>query len=203
MFDAVNAIEGGYDAYRSGLADPQGASPEAATAAAAHHVASQLYPEADELEHWNASLAESLASISDGDAKELGIAFGNSVGEAMLAARAGDGSLAVVEYTPGSQPGDSLLGLAFLVFSMLTVAREGLLQFWSNHTVNMAGNQVWFDLVIAVTLCFYLIVPRARAVQMSVIPWAIAVILTASIALLPMLARLIWLEQKTSNGDLS
>lgn len=106
MFDAVNAIEGGYQPYLGGLAAQPGASPKAAAASAAHAVASQLYPEADEMAHWNASLAESLASVPDGDAKDQGIVFGTSVGEAMLAARADDGSAAVVEYTPGSEPGD-------------------------------------------------------------------------------------------------
>lgn len=88
------------------------------------------------------------------------------------------------------------LGALFLVFSVVTVAREGLLLFWVNHTTNFTGNQVWFDLIFAVTIGFYLIAPRARAVGMPLMPWAIAVILTACIALLPMLARLVWLEEK-------
>lgn len=88
------------------------------------------------------------------------------------------------------------LGLAFLGFSLVTVAREGLYQFWVNHTSNFTGNQVWFDLLFAVTIAFYLIAPRARAVGMPLLPWAIAVLLTACIALLPMLARLLWLESR-------
>ncbi len=91
------------------------------------------------------------------------------------------------------------LGALFLVFSLFTVAQDGLLPFWTNHTTNLAGNQVWFDLVFAVTVSFYLIAPRARAVGMPLVPWGIAVIATACIALLPMLARLIWLEQKAQH----
>ncbi|KAA5543071.1 vanadium-dependent haloperoxidase [Roseiconus nitratireducens] len=106
MFDALNAIEGGYHPYLKGLSAEPGASPEAAAAAAAHRVASRLYPEADEMAHWDASLAESLASIPDGAAKDLGIVFGNDVGDAMLAARADDGSAAEIDYTPGADPGD-------------------------------------------------------------------------------------------------
>ena len=90
------------------------------------------------------------------------------------------------------------LGALFFAFSLVTVTREGLLQFWVNHTTDMTGNQVWFDLLIAVTLSFYLLAPRARAVGMKLMPWAIAVILTACIALLPMLARVIWLEQRAA-----
>lgn len=87
------------------------------------------------------------------------------------------------------------LAILFAAFSTVTVLREGLVGFWNNHTVNLAGNQVWFDLVIAVALCFALIAPRARAVGMKLTPWGIAVLATASVALLPMFARLLWLEQ--------
>ena len=90
------------------------------------------------------------------------------------------------------------LGFVFIAFSAATIAQEGLMQFWANHTSNLAGNQVWFDLILAVTLTFVLIAPRARAVGMSLWPWGIAVISTACIALLPMFARLIWLEQRST-----
>lgn len=90
----------------------------------------------------------------------------------------------------------ALLGALFLVFSLITVSREGLLQFWVNHTTDFTGNQVWFDLVMGITIGFYLIAPRAKAVGMALVPWGIAVILTACIALLPMLARVIWLERR-------
>lgn len=92
------------------------------------------------------------------------------------------------------------LGGLFLVYSLMTVAQEGVLQFWVNHTTSFSGNQVWFDLLVAVTIGFYLITPRARAAGMALFPWAIAVVLTASIALLPMLARLLWLEQQEEHG---
>lgn len=90
------------------------------------------------------------------------------------------------------------LGVLFALFSLWTVAEEGLVQFWINHTTTMAGVQVWFDLVLAVTIAFVLIAPRARAVGMPLLPWGIAVIATACIALLPMLARLLWLEDRAT-----
>ena len=92
------------------------------------------------------------------------------------------------------------VALAFGGFSLVTVWQDGLLPFWVNHTSNLAGNQVWFDLLLAVGIAFYLIAPRARAVGMRILPWALAVLATASIALLPMLARLIWLEARQSRG---
>ncbi len=90
----------------------------------------------------------------------------------------------------------SAIGAAFLAFSLVTLMQDGLMQFWVNHSSDFAGNQVWFDLLFAVAISFYLIAPRARAVGMRLLPWAIAVIMTACVALLPMLARLLWLEQR-------
>lgn len=92
--------------------------------------------------------------------------------------------------------GPASLAIVFLGVSALTVAQDGLLQFWVNHTTSLSGNQVWFDLLFAVTMTFCLLAPRARAVGMSLLPWGIAVILTACIALLPMFARVLWLEDK-------
>lgn len=91
------------------------------------------------------------------------------------------------------------LTAAFVVFSLVTLWQDGLLQFWLNHTSNtsnFSGNQVWFDLLLSVTVAFYLIAPRARAVGMRMVPWGVAVLASASIALLPMVARLIWLERR-------
>ncbi|MGR3514989.1 MAG: hypothetical protein ACU0GG_19685 [Paracoccaceae bacterium] len=109
----------------------------------------------------------------------------------------------VLRIATGARASDSVrwalpatLGALFLIFSLVTLAQDGLLQFWVNHTTNFAGNQVWFDLVMAIAIAFYLIAPRARAVGMPLLPWGIAVVATACIALLPMLARLVWLEQR-------
>jgi hypothetical protein len=88
----------------------------------------------------------------------------------------------------------ALLGAAFTAFTVWTVLDGGLLPFWLNHTTNLAGNQVWFDLLISVVLAFVLLLPRARAQGMAILPWALAVAATASLALLVMLARLLWLE---------
>lgn len=89
------------------------------------------------------------------------------------------------------------VGGLFSLITLMTVMHEGLMQFWINHTTSLAGVQVWFDLLIAVTICFVLIAPRARSVGMPLLPWGIAVIATACIALLPMLSRLLWLEAQT------
>jgi hypothetical protein len=95
---------------------------------------------------------------------------------------------------PGSWRVVAVLGAAFIAFTVWTFLDGGIPPFWFNHTTNLAGNQVWFDLLISVVLAFVLLLPRARAQDMAVLPWAIAVAATASMALLVMVARLLWLE---------
>ena len=88
------------------------------------------------------------------------------------------------------------LGAAFIAFSAIPIAQEGYLGFLPNHTQDLWGTQVWYDLVICVVIALVFIVPRARAAGMRVPLWVIAVGLTASISLLPMVARLFWLERR-------
>jgi hypothetical protein len=109
----------------------------------------------------------------------------------VFAATASDGRA-----RPGLWRLPAVVGVLFAVFSLVTIAQEGLVQFWVNHTTTWAGNQVWFDLLFAVAIGFALMLPRARAVGMRPWPWALATVATACIALLPMLARLLWLEER-------
>ncbi|XUU59822.1 hypothetical protein ACRAQ6_09600 [Erythrobacter sp. HA6-11] len=88
----------------------------------------------------------------------------------------------------------AMLSGGFGAFSVVTVYREGLLTVWTNHTQNLWGVQVWWDLLFAVAIAFFFIAPRARQVGMSIPLWALLVASTASIALLAMIARLFWLE---------
>ena len=85
---------------------------------------------------------------------------------------------------------------AFLGWSLYTVAAEGPLGFWPNHTANAWGNQVWFDLLLAIGTAWALLLPRARAVGMRPLPWLVLILCTGSIGLLAMLARCLLLEAK-------
>ncbi|MEM6584352.1 MAG: hypothetical protein AAF692_01220 [Pseudomonadota bacterium] len=92
----------------------------------------------------------------------------------------------------------------FLTFTTIQLLNEGPLMFLTNHSANLTGIQVWWDLITAVVIAFFFIAPRARAVGMNVVPWAILAGLTASIGLLAMCARLFWLEnrlQKTTDAE--
>jgi membrane-associated phospholipid phosphatase len=105
MFDAINATGGSYESYAYDGSAVNDASPVAAGATAAHRVASALYSAADEVAVWNASLAESLASIPDDAARAKGIQLGESIAQTILQLRANDGSTAPESYTYGSGPG--------------------------------------------------------------------------------------------------
>ncbi len=88
------------------------------------------------------------------------------------------------------------LSAAFATYSGVTIYSEGILPVWTNHTTNMWGVQVWWDLLFAVGIALFLIAPRARKQGMNVPLWTIAILATASIALLAMAARLFWLEHQ-------
>jgi hypothetical protein len=104
IFDAVNGIERTHLPYHVADAAPEGASVDAAAATAAHSVLVSLFPAQQET--FDAALSASLDEVSDGDAKEQGILWGEDVAEAIIALRANDGSTDVVAYTPGSDPGN-------------------------------------------------------------------------------------------------
>lgn len=83
---------------------------------------------------------------------------------------------------------------AFAAWTGATVLSDGLTMFWVNHATNFTGNQVFFDLLIAVVIAFVALAPEAKRQGMSLLPWALFVCATASIGLTAMLARLLYLK---------
>jgi hypothetical protein len=105
IYDAVNAIDGGYSVFAvKPTTSPAGASPDAATAAAAYNVLKWLFPTQPPAYLDNA-YANALLAIPPGPAKTSGIAVGSEVAAKFIALRTGDGRNAVVPYTFGSGPG--------------------------------------------------------------------------------------------------
>jgi hypothetical protein len=89
MYDAVNAIEGGYEPYLDFESPPTaGASREAAAARAAYRILSWLFPanEPTYLAQYNTS----VSGMPPG-ARDAGAAIGDAASNAMIAARTGDG----------------------------------------------------------------------------------------------------------------
>ncbi|HKU13851.1 MAG TPA: vanadium-dependent haloperoxidase, partial [Steroidobacteraceae bacterium] len=104
IYDAVNAIDGRYSVYAiRPQADTQGASREAAAAAAGYFLLSTLFPNQQGM--LDSAYSASLAAIPDGAAETKGIAVGKEVAEKVIALRANDGRNAVVPYVFGSGPG--------------------------------------------------------------------------------------------------
>jgi hypothetical protein len=99
VFEAVNSITRDYDPYLGTIDAPQTASAEAAAVAAAHGVLKNYFPAAANLD---AARANSLAAITDGAAKQQGIAAGEAAAAAMIALRASDGSAPAEFYLPAS-----------------------------------------------------------------------------------------------------
>lgn len=97
---------------------------------------------------------------------------------------------------PGTWRWPALLCAAFAAFTAYQVGTDGLGMFWINHTANATGNQVWFDLLLSVALAFAILVPQARRLNMALLPWAIFVLATASIGLLAMWARVLFLQER-------
>lgn len=108
IFDAVNAIAGGYQSYTGIPPAPAGTSMEAAIAQAAHDTLTALFP--SQSASFDQQLANDLATVADGKAKTDGIELGQTAARAILMARANDGSDRPephigVDFTTGDQPG--------------------------------------------------------------------------------------------------
>jgi len=103
VYDAVMAIEGGYEPFAIDVDAPEDASAQAAVAAAAHRILAHYLPvQAPTI--IDPAYLTSLGTIPDGQAKTNGIAVGESVAELLIAQRSGDGFRASVTYTAPSPP---------------------------------------------------------------------------------------------------
>lgn len=100
MFDAVNAIDGGYEGYLiSGRLATPFDSQDAAAATAAYRVLLNVFPAQQTV--LDAHYAASLAPIPAGTAKTRGIAVGEAAAAAMIAARTADGRFGAPGFAVG------------------------------------------------------------------------------------------------------
>ncbi len=103
IYDAVNGIARTHEPYLVQSAVPASASHEAAASAAAHEALVNLFPA--DASSFDALHAVILAAIPDGPHKTAGVVWGEFVANQILAARANDGSDAIVPPPGGSGPG--------------------------------------------------------------------------------------------------
>jgi hypothetical protein len=105
VYDAVNGIVGHGDPLLVDVNGPRSASPEAAAASAARTALDALLPSQEST--IDPFFQSSLAQIGSGRRVDKGIAYGARVADAVLAARATDGSDASAPvFTPLSGPGE-------------------------------------------------------------------------------------------------
>jgi hypothetical protein len=91
--------------------------------------------------------------------------------------------------------GPAALSAAFALFSVHAMLTEGPFGFWDEHVRHAWGNQIWFDLLLAVGIGWSTMAPRAKALRMHLLPWLLLVLCTGCIGLLAMLSRMLFLEQ--------
>ncbi|MCK6455512.1 MAG: phosphatase PAP2 family protein [Phycisphaerae bacterium] len=103
MFEAVNAIEGGYESYTGTPAVTEPTSMKAAVAQAAHDTLVSLFPShADRL---GDELLQDLSLIPDGAEKANGITLGAQAAAAIITMRSADGSDIDNPYMFNNDPG--------------------------------------------------------------------------------------------------
>jgi hypothetical protein len=90
VFDAVNAIAGGYKSYAGVGPGNPGTSMNCAVAQAAHDTLSALFP--SQKPSFDGQLANDLSQVPNGRPKSDGVALGRQTASAILALRANDGS---------------------------------------------------------------------------------------------------------------
>lgn len=108
VYDAVNAIDRGYQPYLLDVVDldiDPSASYSAAIATAAHHVLVEIV-DATQVPTLNVTWADNLAAIADGPSEDEGVAAGAAAAQAMIDFRENDGFLDPFVFDIGTEPGD-------------------------------------------------------------------------------------------------
>ena len=104
VYDAVNAINGGYDPYLVSPKAKKSYSKNAAAATAAYEVLVNIVP--TQQPALKTLYDGSLAGIPNGAAKTGGIAVGHAAAAAMIKARTGDGRFGTPGFPVGDDPGE-------------------------------------------------------------------------------------------------
>ncbi|HLB18169.1 MAG TPA: vanadium-dependent haloperoxidase [Gaiellaceae bacterium] len=89
VYDAVTAIEGGYQPYKVSLSPPAGATAQAATIGAAYEILGTYFP-SHKVPRLDAAYTASVATLPTG-AADPGLAFGKEVADDLIAIRSTDG----------------------------------------------------------------------------------------------------------------
>ena len=88
------------------------------------------------------------------------------------------------------------LSVLFGIYTVIAVAHDGVVMFWTNHSANMIGNQVWVDLLLALGMVWFLIARDAKKLGMKVSLWLLFIMCSGSVGALAMVARYTYLKNK-------
>ena len=103
VFDTVNGFARTYDSIEFNASAPNGADMNAAIAAAAHGVLSELYPA--QRASLDQKLQQSLAEVPNGSGERKGVQYGAKAAEKWIHERRNDGAGDVVDYQVNPAPG--------------------------------------------------------------------------------------------------
>jgi hypothetical protein len=151
VFDAVNAIDHRFQPYLFTTQAPAGASQDAAAVAAAHFVLVHYFPAQQAI--LDSQFTASLAGIPDtGTNIAAGVAVGEASAQAIINARASDGLLANVLYTPPVGPGfyqrtppAFAAPLTPWLGQMMPFTMTGPAQFFPDEGPTPLDSQEWMD----------------------------------------------------------
>jgi hypothetical protein len=151
VFDAANAIDHRFQPYLFTTNPPPGANQDAASIAAAHRVLVAYFP--SQQSNLDAQYAASIAAISDTAANiAAGVAVGEASAQALINARANDGLLANVAYTPPVGPGfwqptPPKFGPALTPWlgQMMPFTMTDAAQFFPDEGPDALDSQQWID----------------------------------------------------------
>ncbi|MGH3918112.1 MAG: vanadium-dependent haloperoxidase [Pseudonocardiaceae bacterium] len=103
VYDAIVAIEGGYESYHTAIEAPQGADVRAAVATAAYRtVRGRVVP--SQVAYLDERYGAYLNDVPQGQAKTAGIEVGEAAAAGILALRANDGFTNAVSYRCSANP---------------------------------------------------------------------------------------------------
>lgn len=93
------------------------------------------------------------------------------------------------------------LAIAFLAFTIVAIWTGGPFGFLDELTRTWWSSQIWFDLLLAISIALCWMIPQARALGMWTGWWLVLVAASGSIGLLAMLARLWWLQERSTKPE--
>ena len=93
------------------------------------------------------------------------------------------------------------LSIVFACLSLQAVIIEGAIGFWVEHTRNLWGNQIWFDLLLAGGVAWFFAAKKARSLGLRSWPWLLVIVATGSIGLLAFVARILYAQSLLTKSN--